>query len=167
LDKVITTMMLMIAGIAATAFVINAIMPSIQRAGSDIVAASDTVGNRMRSDVRIIEISGEDSSDTVQVWAKNVGAADIGSLEKIDVFFGETDNFERVTLDEEIECPNPPVPPRAEPCWQYQIENATYWTPFATLRISIYLDYDLVAGEEYVATIVLPNGIRVSETFTV
>lgn len=159
-------MMLMIAGIAATAFVINAIMPSIQRAGSDIVAASDSVGNRMRSDVRIIETSGTDGSDTVQVWAKNVGTADIGSLDKVDVFFGETDNFERVTFDDQPECVSPLVPPRTDPCWQYQVENATYWTPFATLRISIYLDYDLVAGEEYVATIVLPNGIRVSETFT-
>jgi hypothetical protein len=160
-------MMLMIAGIAATAFVINAIMPSIQRAGSDIVAASDVVGNRVRSDVRIIEISGSGGSDTAQVWAKNVGAADIGSLDKIDVFFGETDNFERVGYDEEPTCPSPLVPPRTEPCWQYELENASYWTPFATLRISIYLDYDLIAGEEYVATVVLPNGIRVSEKFTV
>jgi archaellum component FlaG (FlaF/FlaG flagellin family) len=166
-EKVITTMLLMIAGIVATAFVINAVLPAVQRASTDIVAASDTVGNRMRSDVRIIEISGTGGSDEVQVWAKNVGAADIPALEKIDVFFGETDNFGRIAYDAEPTCVAPLVPPRTSSCWQYTLENDTRWTPFATLRISIYLDADLVAGQEYVATVVLPNGIRVSETFTV
>jgi hypothetical protein len=68
-EKVITTMLLMIAGIVATAFVINAVLPAVQRASTDIVAASDAVGNRMRSDVRIIEVF-VDGADEVQVRAR-------------------------------------------------------------------------------------------------
>ncbi len=166
MDKVIITMLLMIAGIVSTAIVVNTVLPSVQRASADIVAAGDVVGNRLRSDARIIETSGADGSDEVQVWAKNVGAADIASLEKIDVFFGETDNFTRIVYDAEPTCVAPLVPPRTTSCWQYTLENDTKWSPYATLRISIYLDYNLAAGQEYVATIVLPNGIRVSETFT-
>ena len=160
-------MLLMIAAIVSTVVVINSIMPAIQRTSSDIMAASDVVGNRLRSDVKIIETSGLDTEDTVQVWAKNVGAADILSLEKIDVFFGETTNFERIAYDQTSACPNPVPPPRTTPCWQYTLENASKWSPYATLRISIYLDYNLAAGTEYVAKIVLPNGIMASKIFAI
>ena len=113
MDKVITSMLLMIAAIVATVVVINSILPSIQRTSSDIAAASDVVGRRLRSDVRIVETAGVVGEDYVQIWAKNVGASTIPSLEKIDVFFGETDDFERIAYDEEDTCPNPSPPPRS------------------------------------------------------
>jgi hypothetical protein len=165
-DKVITSMLLMIAAIVATVVVINSILPAIQRTSSDIVAASDVVGTRLRSDVKIVETSGVVGDDFVRIWAKNVGASDLPSLDKIDVFFGETDDFERIAYDEETTCPNPSPPPRTENCWQYTLENDTKWAPFATLRITVYLTYDLQAGTDYVSTIVLPNGITASKVFT-
>jgi hypothetical protein len=166
-DKVITSMLLLIAAIVSTVVVINAILPSIQRTSGDISAASDVVGTRIRSDVRIIETSGIDANDYAQIWAKNVGASNIPTIEKMDVFFGEVGNFERVVYDVEDTCPNPVPPPRTESCWQYQIENDTRWTPSSTVRITVYLPYDLAAGTEYVITIVLPTGIIASKTFTV
>jgi hypothetical protein len=158
-------MLLMIAAIVATVFVINAIMPAVQRTSSDIVAASDVVGDRLRSDVRIIEATGQASDDTVQVWVKNTGASTIPQIEKMDVFFGETDDFGRVSYDAAATCPFPSPPPRTEPCWQYEIENDTEWAPYSTVRITIYLDYNLSASVDYVTTIVLPNGITTSKVF--
>ena len=166
MDKVITSMLLLIAAIVATIVVINSILPAVQRTSSDIVAASDVVGKRLRSDVKIIEVSGVDGEDSVQLWAKNVGAADIPSLDKIDVFFGLTNDFERIAYDDTDACPNPNPPPRTAPCWQYTLENDTEWSPAATLRVTIYLDYDLAAGSEYVSTIVLPNGITATKKFS-
>jgi hypothetical protein len=166
MDKVITSMLLIIAAIVATVVVINAVLPSIQRTSSDIATASDVVGARLRSDVRIVETAGVVGEDFVQIWAKNVGASNIPSLEKIDVFFGETTDFERIGYDEEDTCPNPSPPPRSENCWQYALENDTEWAPFATLRITVYLTYDLETGKDYVSTIVLPNGIIASKVFT-
>ncbi len=166
MDKVITSMLLLIAAIVATIVVINSILPAVQRTSSDIVAASDVVGRRLRSDVKIIEVSGVGGQDSVRLWAKNVGAADIPSLDKIDVFFGLTNDFERITYDATDACPNPNPPPRTTPCWQYNLENDTEWTPSATLRITLYLDYNLAAGSEYVSTIVLPNGISASQKFS-
>ena len=166
MDKVITSMLLIIAAVVATVVVVNAVLPSIQRTGNDIVAASDVVGSRIRSDVKIVETSGVDGDDFVQIWAKNVGASNIASLDKIDVFFGESDGFERIAYDEEPTCPNPSPPPRTAPCWQFQLENDTQWAPFATLRITVYLDYTLQTGVEYVSKIVLPNGIIASSVFT-
>jgi len=115
---------------------------------------------------KIIETSGVAGDDFVQVWAKNVGASNIPSLTKIDVFFGETDGFERIAYDPEATCPNPSPPPRTENCWQFALENDTEWTPYATLRITVYLTYDLEAGTDYVSTIVLPNGLSASRVFT-
>ncbi len=160
-------MLLMIAAIVSTVVVINSVLPSVQRTSSDIVAASDVVGTRLRSDVKVIEATGVDGNDQVDIWAKNVGAADISQIDKLDVFFGPTANFERVPYDDTVDCVTPPSPPRATPCWQYQIENATEWSPFATVRLSLYLDYDLASGSEYIVTIVLPNGITASKTFSV
>lgn len=159
-------MLLMIAGIVATVVVINSILPTIQRTSSDIVAASDVVGGRLRSDVKIIETSGVDGDDYVQIWAKNVGASTLSSLTKLDVFFGETDDFERITYDADSTCPNPSPPPRTENCWQYALENDTEWSPYATLRITVYLTYTLETGKDYVSTIVLPNGLAVSKVFS-
>jgi hypothetical protein len=165
-DKVITSMLLIIAAIVATVVVVNAVLPSVQRTSSDIAAASDVVGRRLRSDVKIIETSGVAGDDFVQIWAKNVGASNIPSLNKIDVFFGETDDFERIGYDEEDTCPNPSPPPRSENCWQYTLENDSEWAPYATLRITIYLTYNLETGKDYVSTIVLPNGLIASKVFT-
>ncbi len=167
MDKVITTMLLLIAGVVATVVVINAILPAVQRAGSDLSAASDVAGNRIRSDVRIIETSANDTDDFVQIWAKNVGASRILAVDKSDVFFGPTNGFSRIVYDELDTCPNPVPPPRTESCWQYQIENDTRWSISATVRITVYLSYNLAAGTEYVVTLVLPTGIIVSTTFTV
>jgi hypothetical protein len=159
-------MLLIISAVVATVVVVNSVLPAIQRTSSDIVAASDVLGRRLRSDVKIIETSGVAGDDFVQIWVKNVGASEIPSLTKIDVFFGESDNFERITYDEEPTCPNPSPPPRTHNCWQYALENDTEWTPYATLRITVYLTYNLQAGKEYVATIVLPNGLSTSRVFT-
>lgn len=166
MDKVITSMMLIIASIVALVFVVNAILPSIQRTSSDIAVAGDVVGARLRSDVRIVEASGVVDTDSASVWAKNVGASTVSSLEKIDVFFGPTDDFHRIGYDSEDTCPNPSPPPRTESCWQYVLENDTKWGPAATLGITIYLTYNLAAGTDYVVTIVLPNGITASKVFT-
>lgn len=166
MDKVITSMLLLIAAIVATVTVINAVLPAIQRTSSDIATASDVVGTRLRSDVRIVETAGVAGQDYVQIWAKNVGASTIPALEKIDVFFGETDDFGRIGYDSEDTCPNPSLPPRSENCWQYTLENDDEWAPYATLRITIYLTYDLEADMDYVSTIVLPNGIIASKVFT-
>jgi hypothetical protein len=168
MEKVITTMLLLIAAIVATVFVINAVLPSVQRTSSDISAASDVVGNRLRSDVRIIEATGTDGTDEAYIWVKNTGAASIPTIDKVDVFFGETDNFERIGYDDQPTCPVPNPPPRAQPCWQYGIENDDRWdpSPSATVRITVYLDYNLVAGQDYVITVVLPNGITTSRVFS-
>ena len=159
-------MLLIISAVVATVVVVNSVLPAIQRTSSDIVAASDVLGRRLRSDVKIIETSGVAGDDFVQVWAKNVGASEIPSLTKIDVFFGETDGFERIAYDPEATCPNPSPPPRTENCWQFALENDTEWTPYSTLRITVYLTYDLEADTEYVSTIVLPNGLSASRVFT-
>lgn len=167
MEKVITTMLLLIAAIVATVVVINSVLPSVQRTSADISAASDVVGNRLRSDVRIIEATGADGSDEAYIWVKNTGAASIPAIDKVDVFFGETDNFERIAYDSEPTCPAPSPPPRTQPCWQYGIENDDRWDPSATVRITVYLDYNLAAGNDYVITVVLPNGITASKVFSI
>jgi archaellum component FlaG (FlaF/FlaG flagellin family) len=167
MEKVITSMLLMIAAIVASVVVINSVMPSVQRTGTDISAASDVVGDRLRTDVRVIEATGTVGGDEVYIWVKNTGASTIPTIDKTDIFFGETNNFERIGYDDQATCPTPNPPPRLEPCWQYGIENNTRWEPTATVRVTVYLDYTLAASTDYVVTIVLPNGVSTSTIFSV
>jgi len=159
MDKVLVTVLLVVAGIVSAAIVANAVLPAVQRAGGDVISVSDAVSDRIRTDARIIETAAAAASTTVQVWVKNVGSVTIANLERMDVFFGPVGSFER-------------VPPCAQtgnvaPCWDIAIENDTRWSPYATARVEIELDAGLTSGQDYIVTIVLPNGVPISTTFSV
>ena len=110
---------------------------------------------------------GRPAPTRLYVWVKNTGASNIPAIDKTDVFFGETHNFERIGYDDQPTCPTPVPGPRLQPCWQFGIENSQRWIPTATVRITVYLDYNLASNTDYVVTIVLPNGISTTQTFSV
>ncbi|HXG41186.1 MAG TPA: hypothetical protein VNL95_00445 [Dehalococcoidia bacterium] len=159
MDKVLVTVLLVVAGIVSASIVANTVLPAVQRAGGDVVSVSGAVSDRIRTDARIIETAAAAGSQTVQVWVKNVGSITIANLERMDVFFGPVGNFQR-------------VPPCAQtgnvpPCWEISIENDTRWSPYATARVDIELDAGLTTGQDYIVTVVLPNGVPISTTFSV
>jgi flagellar protein FlaG len=157
-EKAIATVMLTVAGITAVIAVINALMPAVSRTGGALVASADSVDARISTSIEIIHASGVDASPTVEGWVKNVGSVGIRPLDRVDVFFGPSDSFLRVPYG---------GPGCVAPCWDYTIENDTVWNPTATLRLTLTLDYDLVAGTTYYIKVVAPNGINDARFFTV
>ncbi len=158
MDKVLITVLLVVAGLLASSIVVNTVLPSVQRAGGDVVAVSARVSERIRSDVRIVETAAAPNTAQVQVWAKNVGAVTIANPDRLDVFFGEVGAFQR-------------IPPCAQTggqpaCWEVAIENDTEWAPYATARITIYTAAPLQMGRDYVVTLVLPTGVVASTVFS-
>jgi len=83
-DKIIVTVMLIIGGIVAAFAVFNGIYPAIERSGSAITSASDSLNERIKSDIRIIQVN--DNGTTVDAWVKNVGTSDIVTVENSDIF---------------------------------------------------------------------------------
>ncbi len=164
MDKVLVTLLLLVASAVASSIVVGTVMPAVHRAGSDIIGVGSEVSSRIRTDVRIIEVASSAGSDTVKVWVKNVGSVKIGNVDRTDVFFGEVGAFQRITYDPSSNCSDPAL--RTAPCWQYALENDTEWSPFATVRLTIYLTAGLQAGKDYTVKLVLPSGLSVETVFS-
>ncbi len=157
MDKILITVLLVVAGILASSIVVNTVVPSVQRVGGDVIAMSSRMGDRLRSDIRIVEVSAGTDSSQVQVWIKNTGASTISNPERMDVFFGEVRSFSR--LPPCVQTSGVP------PCWELAIENDVQWAPYATARLTITLPSPLQGSRDYVITIVLPSGVVVSKVF--
>jgi flagellar protein FlaG len=154
MDKAIVTIFLLIAGIVCSLVIFNAMYPAINRSSAAISTMSSNVDDRIKSQIEIIQTVNQDSN--IYIWVKNVGSSRIETIEKCDVFFGETGNFSRITYG------------GAEtPRWDYIIEgNDTEWGPTATIKITIYLSGAPSSGT-YFIKIIIPNGISDEHEFSI
>ena len=138
----------------ASLAIFNGLYPAINQSSSAITSATTKVSDRIESRIDIIQVA--DNTTAADVWVKNVGTSDIDSIERSDVFFGLTDNFNR------IDYGGP-----ATPYWSYQLEgDNTDWKPTVTLKITIYPTSSLSDGT-YMVKVIIPNGISDETTFGV
>lgn len=144
MDKILVTMLLIIAGIVCSIVVLNAVYPAITGSSGAIVEAANKIDDRIKSNIKIIEMTHQDT-DTY-IWIKNTGVSRIDGINNSDIFFGLEGNFSRI-----------PYGGSTPPYWIYEIENDGRWNPSATLKITIYSD-NPVAGT-YFFKIVIPNGL--------
>lgn len=142
---------------AAIGAVINSMMPAISRAGSALVSSADIADDRLSSRMEIIHATGQDAATEADVWVKNTGATRLTTLNRIDVFFGPENDFERIPYGGSG-C--------TAPCWDYEVENDTEWNPSATLHITVFLDTALATGNTYFVKVVASNGVEDSKFFT-
>jgi len=143
----------------AVVAVINAVMPAVSRTTGSLLASSSAVQDRIASQIEIVHATGQNGNPNATVWVKNVGAARIAPLDKVDVFFGPSGDFLRIPLGADSSC--------VAPCWYPTLENATEWTQTATLRITIKTTSNLTTGTTYYAKVVTPNGTLDSKFLTV
>lgn len=151
--------MLTIAAIVAIVAVTNAVLPSVSRTSGALVSASGVIENRIGSQIEIVHATGQNGNPNATVWVKNIGATAVDPVSRVDVFFGPSDNFQRIPLG---------APGCVAPCWEYTLENGTStWEQTSTLRVTIHAGSNLSSGTTYFAKIVTPNGINDSKFFTV
>ena len=151
--------MLTVAAIVAIVAVANAVLPSVDRTSGALVSASGVVQDRISSQISLINATGTNGNADAKAWVKNVGSSTIAPLNRVDVFFGPSGNFQRIPYGG-TGC--------VAPCWEYTFETGTTtWVPTATLFITIHSGTALVTGTTYYVQIVTPNGITDSKTFTV
>lgn len=151
MDKVITTMLLIVAGVICTVLVINAVYPAVNRSNAAMVSIAEKANDRVQSNIEIIQTANE--GNDVYIWVKNVGASRITTMEQSDIFFGEVGNFERIPYGE------------GSPHWSYEIENDSEWMPMATLKIIIHLSSP--PPGTYFVKVIIPNGISDEHTFSI
>lgn len=144
MDKVVVTLLLLIAGVVCSVVIMNAAYPAITGTSGAITDAASKIDDRIRSQIKIIEIAKD--SDKVYAWVKNVGASNIGGIQKSDIFWGPEGNFARIIYGG-----------ATKPYWDYVIENDTKWGSTATVKITIYLPS--APSGSYYFKLVIPNGI--------
>ncbi|MBI4304209.1 MAG: hypothetical protein HY665_07750 [Chloroflexi bacterium] len=162
IDKVIASILLIIASVVGVVLVVNAVYPAIGRSSSALVSAAEKMDERIQSDISIIQATGEldtsgvwqdgnsDGNFDVFIWVKNIGAAEIQTIGKSDVFFGEEGNFSLI--------PYVDYAGGSYPSWEYQIENGTRWGTATTVRININYSSALPQGN-YIVKVVVRSGV--------
>ena len=85
MDKVLSTILLIVAAVVSVSLVINAVYPAITSSSGALSSASTRMNERLRSEVQIIQAAGELDSDgnwqdtnsntyfDVFVWVKHRG----------------------------------------------------------------------------------------------
>jgi hypothetical protein len=149
-DKVITTALLIVAGVVCMIFVFNSVYPTINRSSQAMVSMAEQVDERMKSRINIVHAANSTDRMIVYLWIKNVGTQRIVAVGESDLFFGPENNFNRIPYVDDAGG--------SFPSWTYILENDTEWKTSATLKITITYSSDPGAGTYYVKFII-PNGI--------
>ncbi len=162
MDKVIVTVLLIIAAVTASVLVINSVLPAVGSSAGAVASAADKMDDRIRSQVSIIHITSEldasgnwvdsdsDGKFDVFIWVKNVGTSRITGIDQSDLFFGQTSNYARI--------PYVTYAGTQYAHWQYQVENGSEWTNTTTLKITIHYSAKISQGT-YSTKFIIPNGI--------
>lgn len=144
MDKIMVTLLLIVAGIVCSIVLLNAVYPAITGSSGAIIEAADNIDGRIKSNITIIEMT-HDGSDAY-VWIKNTGVARIDGISNSDVFFGQEGNFDRI-----------PYGGSSAPYWEYELENDDRWNKSSTLKITIH-ETEAISGD-YFFKLVIPNGL--------
>ena len=151
MDKVITTTFLIIVSVVCAVLVFNAVYPAVIRSSDAMTNMAIRVDDRLKSQIEIIHATG--SGSNAFIWVKNVGSLRIIPIESCDVFFGPEGNFARIPYGS------------GATYWTYEVENASEWTPTATLKITIIAT--ISADTRYFVKVTSPNGISDEDYFSV
>jgi archaellum component FlaG (FlaF/FlaG flagellin family) len=163
MDKVLSTILLVVAAVVCVTLVINAVYPAITSSSGALGSASARMNERIKSQIEIIHATSELDEDgnwtdtnsngyfDTFVWVKNVGTQSVVDVGRCDVFLeGNATTWAWI--------PNIQYAEGAFPQWDYDIENGDTWGTATTMRIDISHDDPLSSGE-YRVKVLIPNGV--------
>jgi archaellum component FlaG (FlaF/FlaG flagellin family) len=169
MDKVLSTVLLVVAAVVTVVMVINAIYPAVGMSNSALISASAKAADMVKSQIDIIHASGEidqngvwqdtnsDGHFNLFIWVKNTGTITIDDVKSGDVFIGNEGNWVRV--------PNVSYAEGNYPSWDYEVENASDWRQASTIQIKISYATALTPGS-YSIKIIIPNGLSKQYDFS-
>lgn len=156
-ETAITTAMITIACVVSASLLVSAIFPALHRASSSVVSSSTLLGERIETSIDIIA----ETNDTTQayIYVKNIGASGITQIDYSDIFFGKTNNFQRIPYDASLS---------ATPSWSYVIENDGgngQWDGGETVNVTVKTAG--ITSGDYFVKMILHNGISAEDTYSI
>jgi flagellar protein FlaG len=163
MDKVLSTILLVVAAVVCVVLVINAVYPAITSSSGALSSISASMNERIKTQVKIIHATGElnssgnwvdtnsDGDFDVLVWVKNIGIESVDDIGRCDVFLSGSNTIWTW-------IPYVDYAAGSYPRWSYVIENGTEWATATTLMIKIHYSSPLTSGQ-YNIKVMAPNGV--------
>jgi archaeal flagellar protein FlaG len=152
---------LIIASVVIATSVAAVVMNQVGVFQSTFTATTEGQKEQLLTKVKIIMATNTTDSH-VAVWVKNTGVNPIGFVDKVDVYFGQINQIQRIPYDDNVAQPNL--------TWQYW--NATapdiptpVWQKMDTFALNV-TDNSLQKGVTYHVTVSTPNGVTDEHIFS-
>lgn len=154
MEKAITTALLVIASVVAAVALMNAVYPAVTRGSGALLESSGIVAERVRTDIEIVFVAGNTSTNQVTLWVKNVGSETVLGIEKSDLFLKTPTEIKRIPYNSGTER------------WTYALEDgATNWQKAVTLKVTV--DLTSLGTGLYEVRLIVPNGASAEKQFSV
>lgn len=111
MDKVIATILLIIAAVIGVGLVVNATIPAIHRSSGALLSGAGKVDERIKTDITIVNFAPEldaegkwkntygngDANFDIFIWVTNSGTSRITAIDTCDIWFGREGSISRIT----------------------------------------------------------------------
>jgi len=148
---------LIIASVVIATSVAAVVMNQVGIFQSTFTATTEGQKDQLLTKIQII-LATNTTDNHVAIWVKNTGVNPIGFLDKVDVYFGQINQIQRVPYDlvqndltwQYATPPGPPTP---------------VWQKMDTFALNV-TDNGLVKGATYHVTVSTPNGVTDEHIFS-
>ncbi len=149
---------LIIASVTVASIVAGVVMNQVGIFESTFTATTEGQKAQLLTKVQII-LATNTTDNQVVVWVKNTGVNPIGFLDKVDVYFGEITQIQRIPYDLV----------QTDLTWRYDAPPAptpTLWQKLDTFAINVTCNGTCQKGVTYHVTVSTPNGVTDEHIFS-
>ena len=155
MEKVITTALLMIASVIAATALINAVLPAANKSSGALLSANSVAADRIKTDIEIVHASGNDTSNKITMWVKNIGTKNIVPISASDVILTTPSDVLRL----------PYVSGCSSECGDYFVEDSgSDWKQSVTVKFTLSTS---VTTGVYTITLSVVNAVSAVKDFSV
>lgn len=152
MDKVITSVLLTIAGVVAAAMLASALLPAVSSGIGTLAVTGAAVQDRVQTDFSVEYVAQNATASQLLIWLKNTGNNVIQPLNQVSLIITGTNTYLR------------PTQGGGAGQWTYTLDSTT-WLPGTTC--SVVVNNTTLSSGSYKVTVTTPNGITVSTSFNV
>ena len=155
MEKAITSALLIIASIIAAMALINAVLPAANKSSGALLMANAVAADRIKTDIEIVHASGNDTSNKITLWVKNIGTKNIVPISASDVILTTPSDILRL----------PYVSGCSSECWDYSVEDSgSDWKQSVTVKFTLSTS---VSTGVYSITVSVVNAVSAVRDFRV
>ena len=155
MDKVITSALLLIASVIAAMALINAVLPAANKSSGALLAANSVAADRIKTDIEIVHASGNDTSNKITLWVKNIGTKNIVPISASDLILTTPSDVLRL----------PYISGCSSECWDYLVEDSgSDWKQSVTVKFTLSTS---VTTGVYTITVSVVNAVSAVKDFSV